>query len=440
MAGGVRFRLLKVYTGDMALAFEADKKLHILLVGLNHRTAPLEVREEVSFPRAKLLDALPRLKEKVGEGVILSTCNRTEVYTIAHSAARAASEVTYFVAEYHGLAPEALSPHLYEHTDAQAARHLFRVASGLDSMVLGEHQVLGQVRAALTAASQSGSLGVPLSRLFHGAIRAGRRVREETEISRNAISISYAGVQLAQRTLGGLSGLRVLLVGAGEAGQLVARALRPLGVCDLMVANRTRSRAEELARQLSGRTVPMSEVQRALVEADIVISATDAPEAVISRDMVQEAMLQRGQRVLFLFDLAVPRDIDPRAGELEGVRLFNIDDLSAIAEENLETRRQAVAEAEGIIEEELARFMKWWESLEALPVVKALHRQAEDIRRRELARALRKLSGLAPEQQEVVNALTRSIVRKLLHDPTIALKQGSSAQLQAARELFRLEE
>ncbi len=414
--------------------------MHILLVGLNHKTAPLEVREEVSFPREELLDALPRLKERVGEGVILSTCNRTEVYTIAHSAASAAGAIRQFVAEYHGLAAEALSPHLYEYTDARAARHLFRVAGGLDSMVLGEHQVLGQVRAALTAASRSGSLGVPLSRLFHGAIRAGRRVREETDISRNALSISYAGVQLAQRTLGSLSGLRVLLVGAGEAGQLVARALRPLGVSDLMIANRTRARAEELARQLGGRTVPMAELQRALVDADIVISATDAPGAIISRDMVREAMPQRAQRLLFLFDLAVPRDIDPLAGEMEGVRLFNIDDLSAIAEENLETRRQAVADAEAVIEEELARFMRWWESLEALPVFRALRRQAEDIRQRELARALRKLSSLTPEQQEVVNALTRSIVRKLLHDPTIALKQGSSAQLQAARELFRLQD
>ena len=415
--------------------------MHILVIGLNHKTAPLEVREKVSYSKAELPSALTLLEERAGEGVILSTCNRTEVYSVAENADEAEDALRRFLAESHGLEPESVAAHMYSYRDFDAARHLFTVASGLDSMILGESEILGQVRTALIASSNSRSLGVSLSRLFHGAMRAGRRVREETEVGRNAISISYAGVQLAQRVLGNLGGLRALLVGAGEAGQLVARALRTTGVSDMMVANRTQERAEGLARELAGRAVPFRELQAALERADIAIAATEAPDYVIDRHMVDAAAEGRQEKPLFLFDLSVPRTIDPEVAHIEDVNLFNIDDLSSIAEENLGVRKAAVVDAEQIVEEELGRFMEWWGSQEAAKLIGALRRQAEAIRQRELERALRRLGDLGTDQRDVVEALTRSLVAKLLHDPTVALKQqGNKANLQAARDLFGLTE
>jgi glutamyl-tRNA reductase len=426
-----------------------------LLIGLNHVSAPLEVRERVSFPKTGLADALRALTEQVGEGVILSTCNRAEVYCAVEDTARAAERIRRFIAESHGLKPDAVSPYLYERTDAEAARHLFRVASGLDSMLLGESQVLGQVSDALRAASEAKSIQVPMVGLFHAAVRTGRRVREQTELGRNPLSVSYASVQLAQRVLstplkaglstssrgalGSLVGLRALLIGAGEAGQLVAKALRSVGVGELTIANRTLARAEELAQSLGGRAMPFSDIPSALARADIVIAAADSPEFVVTHEMVAAAFLERNERPLFVFDLAVPRDVDPQVADLDGVRLYNIDDLSAIAEENFTKRKQSVGDAEAIVEEELAHFMSWWESLDAIPAIKTLRQQAEAIRQRELSRALRKMPGLPPEHQAVLEAMTRSIVNKLLHDPTLALKQyAGNSQPQELQELFRL--
>ena len=413
--------------------------MHFLLVGLNHKTAPLEVRERVSFSKEQLPDALPLLRKEVGEGVILSTCNRTEIYTATEDPPRAAERIRRFVSEFHGLTPEDVSPYLHDRTNADAVHHLFRVASGLDSMIVGESQILGQVRDGLIAASESHSVQVPLVGLFHAAVRAGRRVREETDVGRNALSISYAGVQLAQRVVGTLQGLSVLLIGAGDAGRLVTKALRTVGVSDLMIANRTETRGEDLAQSLGGRTVPFAEIETTLGDADIVIAATDSPEFVITREMVDFALRRRRQESLFLFDLALPRDVDPEAATLEGVNLHNIDDLSSIAEENLEERKRAAKAAEAIVEGELARFMTWWDSLEAVPIIKTLRQQAEDIRKREMERALREMPDMPDEHVEVVEALTRSIVKKLLHGPTAFLKQqADKSKLKAARDLFRL--
>jgi glutamyl-tRNA reductase len=413
--------------------------VRILLTGLNHETAPLETRERVSFSKEQLSDALPLLAERVGEGVILSTCNRMEVYTVAEEPPEAAGEVRRFLAYYHGIDQQTLAPHLYDHTDADAVSHLFRVASGLDSMIVGESQILGQVRAALTAAAESQTLSSPLSRLFHRAIRTGRKVREETDVGRNALSMSYASVQLAQRVMGNLAGLRVLLIGAGEAGQMVAQALRATGAGDLMIANRTQERGEELAHSLGGRAVRLSEVGPSLASADIVIAATEAPDYVLTEDAIANANDDRHGRPVFLFDLSVPRNIEPRAGSIDGVSLFNIDDLSSIAEENLEGRKEAAAEAEKIVEGEVSRFIRWWDSLESVPLIKDLRQRAERIRKRELARALRSLQGLSPQDVEKLDAMTRSIINRLLHDPTISLKQRTGkAHLQAARDLFRL--
>ena len=413
--------------------------MEILLVGLSHKTAPLEIRESVSFLKDQLPAALSSLKEKVGECVILSTCNRTEIYAITGDPSSTATKVRDFVTDFHGLAQDAVSPHFYQYTGADAVRHLFRVAGGLDSMIVGESQILGQVRDALSSASDGQTVEVSTLGLFHSAIQTGRRVREETSVGRNPLSISYAGVKLAQRTLGDLKSSKVLLIGAGEAGRLVAGALRTVGVADVMVANRTLERAEELADYLSGRTVPFDEIQDSLSQVDIAIAATDSPSFVVTRDMVERAFADNREAPLFLFDLAVPRDVDPEVASVRGVNLFNIDDLSAIAEENLEDRKRAVVEAEAVVDEEIEKFMKWWDTLDVLPTIRALRRQAEGIRRKEMARAQAKLDGLSDDQMAVVDALTRSIVNRLLHDPTSSLKQGAdNARLVAARDLFKL--
>ena len=413
--------------------------MRITLIGLNHKSAPLEVREQVSFSKSQLEEALPMLKDRVGESIILSTCNRSEFYAVGENPARIAEQVRLFIADYHGISAETISAHLYEYTDADAVRHLLRVASGLDSMIIGESQILGQVRDSLSAASDAQSVQTSLLGLFHAAVRTGRRVRDETDVGRNALSVSYAGVQLAQRTLGTLRGRRALLIGAGEAGQLVAKALRTVGIADLMIANRTLARAEDLTQSLGGRAIPFSEIESALGEADIVISATDSPEFVITTEMASSAVNGRGEAPLFLFDLAVPRDVDPQVADLPGLRLFNIDDLFSIAEENLQGRKLAALDAEAIVEDELVRFMAWWDSLDAVPIIKTLRQQAEELRKRELERALRKIPDLSLEQREVMDALTTSIVNKLLHDPIASLKQQTDkSQLQAARDLFRL--
>ena len=411
----------------------------ILLVGLSHKSAPLEVRESVSFRSSQILEALPVLREELGEAVILSTCNRSEIYTVTDNPAQAAEGIQRFVAEYHDLSPDSIAPHLYIRTGQDAVKHLFRVSSGLDSLIVGESQILGQVRDALSASNKVKAVNSATVRLFHAALRVGRRARQETNIGRNPLSISYAGVRLAQRVLGDLSDKRALLIGAGEAGSLVARALRTVGIGDLMIANRTESKARELAVYLSSRVVPFESLDDALQSTDIVIAATDSPGYVVTTSMGNSLHRMPDDAPVFAFDLAIPRDIDPQVATEFGVRLFNIEDLSAIAEENLAERRRSADDAEVIIDDEVAKFMKWWDSLDVLPTIKAIRRNAEDIRERELAKALGMLDDLTPESQRVVETLTRSIVNKILHDPTDSLKNGATkSQLRAAKDLFRL--
>ncbi len=413
--------------------------MHILLTGLNHKTAPLDVRERVSFSKEQLPAALPSLAAEAGQGIILSTCNRTEIYTVTEEPADSAKDVRGFISRFHGVDVGLIAPHLYELSDADAVSHLFSVASGLDSLILGESEILGQVREALRAGSSSGSLRPDLSRLFHRAIRTGRRVRDETDLGRNALSMSYAAVQLAQRVIGELQGRQVLLIGAGEAGQLVARALQTTGASQLLIANRTQARSQDLAEQLGGLAIPFSEIVASLEYADIVIAATAAPDYVLSRDEVTAVGGARNGRPLFLFDLSVPRNIDPSSAAVESVTLFNIDDLSSVAEENLRKRKDAAVGAERIIEEEAGKFISWWDSLEAVDLIRALRERSERTRAQELERARPKMSELSESDAEVLDALTRSIVNRILHDPTISLREVSGEmELQAARDLFRL--
>ncbi len=412
----------------------------ILLVGLSHKSAPLEVRESVSFLGSQLSQALPPLRDRVGEAVILSTCNRTEIYAVTDDTHAAADSVMQFVADYHALPQNSVAPHIYTRAGADAVRHLFSVAGGLDSMIVGESQILGQVRESLRAATEADAAKASSVRLFHNALRVGRRVRQETAIGRNPLSISYAGVRLAQRVLGNLSDKRALLIGAGEAGSLIARALRTVGIGDLMIANRTTERAQELASYLNGRVVPFDRIDDALTDADIALAATDSPSYIVTQ-RTASGIRRRADKPLFAFDLAIPRDIDPTITGLGDVRLFNIDDLSAIAEENMAERKRAAADAESIIAEEVAAFLKWWGSLDALPTIRAIRQDAERIRRRELAKALDMLDSVSAQNRQVVEALTHSIVNKILHDPTASLRQGANkTQIRAARDLFRVEE
>ncbi len=416
----------------------------LLLVGLNHTTAPVEVREQVSFTREQLAQAIPDLRSEVGEGVILSTCNRTEVYTVPDDPEDGAVRVARFLSRSlngsaNGEEPEvALAPYLYNEHGLGAARHLFRVSSGLDSMILGESQILGQVRTAMTAAADVEPLSPLVSRLFHSAVRSGRRARDETDIGKNALTVSYTGVRLVQRALGNLSGLSALLVGAGEAGRLVAEALASSGVGRVLVANRTAVRAEEIASDLGAEIVPFDKVADAIRDADVLITAVDADGHVLSAADISNSMADR-DRSLFILDLGVPRNIDPAAANLDGVFLHNIDDLSTIAGENLEGRRQAVGEAEAVVEDELARFAEWWDSREAASVIKDVREMAEATRVRELDKALRKMPDLSEDERANVEAMSRSLVAKLLHQPTVRLKDPAGhPYLQAIKDLFGL--
>ena len=318
-----------------------DPPAHFTVVGLSYKTAPIRVRELVSLSKEDLARALPMVSAPAGPSVILSTCDRTEVYSIVSDPAIGFDAVRHFLAEFHGLEPHAISPYMYEFSDVDAARHLHLVASGLDSMVMGDPQILCQVRMAISAASKLGSNPAPalLSRLFHSALRAGRRVREETSIGQNVPSLGQAAVELARRLLGDLGGLRVLLLGEGEVGKAVAGELMAAGGGDWTVVNRTEARGEELARQLGARAAPFSEIGLVLHDMDVVICAATAPEFLVTCDLVAQAVTDRGRQPIYLFDMTVPRNIDPSAGALRGVYLFNIDDISLIAWQESQTSR-----------------------------------------------------------------------------------------------------
>ena len=413
--------------------------MKVLVGGLNYKTAPLETRERLSLGKEEVQEALAALRGSMERGVILSTCNRWEVYTLAKDLRHGRAGVGSFLRDRFDISPEQLAPYLYYYEQGEAVRHLFRVASSLDSMILGEPQILGQVRWAFGAATRAGVAGGSLARLFHQALRAGKRARHETAIGKNALSVSRACVELARKVLGELRGRRIAVVGIGEAGKLAARALEESGAGEILVTNRTFQRAAELAQELRGRPVPFEELPRLLTEADIVVSSTGAPEIILPFDMVRWAVERRSEP-LFLIDIAVPRDIDPRVAELPQVHLYDIDDLEMVSEANRRERAQEAQKVEAIVEEEVGRFMKWWDSLEVLPTIAALRQRAEVIRQREVANTLKRLPHLNGEEQARIEALSRAIVKRLLHSPVITLKERKDqSHTQVTRELFALD-
>lgn len=398
--------------------------MHLLLVGASHRTASVELRERLDFSSRGLEDALGVLANHpdAREAVIVSTCNRAEIYVACDQPDHVREELVGFIGEYHRLPLAEVRAHLYSHVDAEAARHLFRVASGLDSLVVGEPQILGQVKDAYAAASAAQTAGALLNKLFHAAFGVGKRVRSETGLTEGAVSVSFAAVALARKIFGDLSGCRVLVLGAGEMSKLTATHLKTQGIAGLTIASRTRAAAEQLAAEVGGTVIAWEALARALRDADIVITATGASMPIINKAMVQAAVPMRRVRPLFVIDIAVPRDVAPDAGDVEQVFLYNIDDLQTIVRENLERRGSEVDRAEAIVDEELQKFLAWQRSRGAIPTVVALRQRFEAIRQSELQRLAPKLAQLPPEARERVEEITRLIVEKLLIHPTEQLK------------------
>lgn len=404
----------------------------------------MSVLEPMTVPSALLPKALHDLsaKDNLSEVVVLSTCLRTEVYAVASRFHQAMSDIREFLSAWSGLPPEEFAGHLYEYFDDRAANHLFTVASGLDSAVLGEGEVLGQVGAAWEAARDESTAGPVLSILFRHAIETGKRVRSETAIARGTTSLSQAAVALAGEQLGTLSGLTTLVIGAGEMGEAMAQALA--GALDdqgqLLVANRTWSRATELAARCGGRAIEWGGLTQALTYADVVLASTGSQEFLLVAGDLEPLLAERSGRPLLIVDIAVPRDVDPSVGTLPGVTLLDMEDLAAFATRAVEGRRAEIPHAEGIVAQELGRYLDISSQRQVAPIVSALHERAEEVREAELQRFARRLAGLSPAQQQAVEALSRGIVAKLLHDPTVAVKAaaGSPAGEQLAQTLRQL--
>ncbi|HVB36994.1 MAG TPA: glutamyl-tRNA reductase [Vicinamibacterales bacterium] len=399
--------------------------MQILLVGVSHRTAPIDLRERLDFSSRGLDQALHELTaRRIGrEAVVLSTCNRAEIYVACDSAERTKRELAAFISDFHEVPPQGLAPHLYDKVDADAVAHLFRVAAGLDSLVVGEPQILGQVKDAFSVAGDQGAAGPLLTRLFHSSFAVGKRVRAETGLAEGAVSVSYAAVSLAKKIFGRLQGRRVLVIGAGEMGKLTAVHLKAQGIDEIVITSRTVAHAEALASEIAGALpVPWDALSSELARADIVVSATGAPKPILTRARIAEATGAGRRRPLFIIDIALPRDVDPAAGDIAQVFLYNIDDLQAIVQENLSRRSSEVTSAKAIVDEEVEKFSAWVRARSAVPTVVALRQRFEAIRQSELQRLEPKLAGLPPEARARVDEITRLLIEKLLIRPTEQLK------------------
>lgn len=419
--------------------------MRIVLVGMNHKTAPVEIRERLQLACGDEDAALGELLSipEVREVILLATCNRVEVLARVADGEAVLKRLKDFICRQGNLSPEELERCLYVHRDREAIRHLFRVAASLDSLVMGEPQILGQVKEAYRRAVDRRATGVLLNRLTHHAFRTAKRVRTETGIAGNAVSVSYAAVELAKRIFGALAGKTILLIGAGEMSELAARHLMRQGVERILIANRTAARAEEMARMFRGEAVAFDRLQEALPEVDIVISSTGAPGVVVTAQMVASALRRRRNRLLFLIDIAVPRDIDPEAGEIDNVYLYNIDNLQDVVDANREGRRVEAARAEGIVEEEVALFEAWFNALAVVPTIVALRGKMEGIVRGELEKSANWLGKLSPEERSRIEGLAAAVVNKILHDPISGLKKESIERdempyVAAIRSLFKL--
>ena len=419
--------------------------MSVVVVGLNHRTVPLDLLERMTVPASRLPKALADLtsREHVTEAVVLSTCNRIEVYVFAEKFHGAYQDIRNFFAEASHVAPEEFSDHLTSLYDGDAARHLFSVASGLDSAVLGEHEILGQVRKSWETASTEGAVGSVLNPLFRHALEVGKRVRTETAISRNITSVSQAAVAMATERLGGLEGRQVLVVGAGEMGEGLARALHGGGVAGIRVANRTWDRAVEVAGRLGGEPVRLDDLPHHLAEVDMLLTSTGASAVILEHGDLASVVGERHGRELLVVDIAVPRDVDPAAGEIDGLTLLDMDDLREFAEVGIRERQREVTAVQVIVDAELDRYVDESTARSVAPLVASLRARGDLVRSGELQRLSARLGDLDDRQRDAVEALAAGIVGKLLHEPTVRMKDAAGTArgerlAEALRDLFDL--
>ncbi len=415
--------------------------MHLLAFGINHHTAPVNIREKAAFAPEKLVDALhdvTRHGEAV-EATILSTCNRTELYCGLEPVND--QRIVDWFCHYHRLSRQAIRPYLYQHPDQAAVKHIFRVAAGLDSMVLGEPQILGQMKEAFAAAHKAGATGKILNRLFQQTFAVAKQVRTDTAIGVNPVSVASATVTLAKQIFDKLSAQTALLISAGDTIELCARHLKEQGIGHLIVANRTVERARLLADRYQAEAISLIEIPARLSDADIVISSTASQLPILGKGAVEHALRRRKHRPMFMVDIAVPRDIEPEVGELNDVYLYTVDDLKDLVQENVQSRKAAAQEAEKIIDTKVVDFMRWVKSLDAVPTIRALRETAHAMREAEIQRARKKLAR-GEDPQKVIEQLARSLTNKFTHAPTDALKQadhdGNDSLLEAARLLFKL--
>ncbi|BDG46276.1 glutamyl-tRNA reductase [Parageobacillus sp. KH3-4] len=421
--------------------------MHIVVVGVNYKTTPVEIREKLAFSESELVDAMKQLQQQksVLENVIVSTCNRTEVYAVVDQLHTGRYYIKSFLANWFHMDADALTPYLNILENEAAVEHLFRVASGLDSMILGETQILGQVKSSYLLAQKEGTIGTIFNQLFKQAVTFAKRAHSETEIGANAVSVSYAAVELAKKIFGDLSSKHVLIIGAGKMGELAVQNLYGSGVKTVTVVNRTLGKAEKLAKKFSGTARSLCELSCALLEADIVISSTGAKDYIITKEMMVHVEKMRKGRPLFMVDIAVPRDLDPALAELESVFLYDIDDLEGIVQANLEERKKAAAQIERMIETELAAFQQWLHTLGVVPVIAALREKALAIQAETMQSIERKLPHLSERDRKVLNKHTKSIINQLLRDPILRAKElaaepNAEEALQLFMKIFNIED
>ena len=416
--------------------------MSLLTLGLNHKTAPVDIRERLTFGPDVIVGALRSLTDHTAatEGVILSTCNRTEVYCALEAQASPA-QIRDWLGRFHGVDPQLIAPHLYLYQDREAIQHLLKVASGLDSMVLGEPQILGQVKQAFQTACDSGAPGRLLGRLFQHCFSVAKQVRTDTAIGSSPVSVAFAAVSLARQIFSDLSSQTALLIGAGETIELAARHLHQHGIGRIVVANRTVERAHLVASQFDGYAIALTELVNHLPEADIVVSSTASPLPVLGKGAVERALKIRKHRPMFMVDIAVPRDIEPEVGDLSDVYLYTVDDLQGVVDEGMRSRHQAAAQALEIIDLHTDEFMAWLRSLDAVTLIQDYRRRAESVRDETVARALKQLAAGKPAE-DVVCQLAHTLTNKILHTPSVRLRhagrEGQSELLEAANRLFAL--
>jgi glutamyl-tRNA reductase len=420
--------------------------IRIVDIGMNHETAPVEVRELLSFGKEALEKAIHDIQaiKNIKESLVLSTCNRVEILFTAEKEKEAKQSIITLLSRFSGMARDELRQMLYIHDDLEAIRHIFRVGASLDSMIVGEPQILGQVKDAYRIAVDHKSSSVVLNRLMHRTFSLAKRIRTETGIAGSPVSISFAAVELAKKIFGDLKGKGALLIGAGEMAELAAAYLLNNKIAQILVANRTFSRAMELAEHFHGRAVSFDEIETQLLKVDIVITSTASPEPIISFHQARRIMKDRKNRPLFFIDIAVPRNVESLVNELGNVFVYDIDDLKGIIDDNISKRKAEAMKAERMVDEEVIKFSEWLKTLDVVPTIVALHEKSERLCRNELKRTLSSLKDLTPEQRKGIENLAQSITKKLLNDPIVFLKRKGERDsrdlyLDIARKLFNLD-